>query len=72
MAGLSSEMRRINARHGIIGYKLYNGSRRDLPQGATETQRRDRAAPPSDVDANHLLSRNVVRFRPALVIAVPR
>jgi len=65
MPGLGRKVWRVDARHGIIRYKLHNRPRRDLSQSAAQAQGRDGAMPPPGVDANHAISRLKMRFRPA-------
>lgn len=53
MAGLGCKMRRIDARHGIIGDQLHHGPRRGLSQSAAQAQGRDGAMASPGVDENH-------------------
>jgi hypothetical protein len=57
MSGLGGKMWRVDARHGIIRYKLHNHARGGLSQSAAQAQSRDRAMAPPGVDANQAIAR---------------
>jgi len=64
MAGLGHKMRRIDARHGIIGYKLHNRPRRGLSQCAAQAQSWNGAMASPGVDANDAILPAVIRGGP--------
>ncbi len=55
MPGLAGEMGRVNARHGVIGYKLYNYPHGGLPQGAAQAQGGYRTVTSPGVNANNAI-----------------
>ena len=57
MPGLGRKVWRVDARHGIIRYKLHNHARGGLSQSAAQAQSRDWAMAPPGVDANQAIAR---------------